>query len=479
MLLLVLLIAITCGWVTNRMERKRREEAAIKSVSGTASFSWDYKQVPFGSNGHTSVPALPTWLWNLVGRDFLNEVVGISFRENASDDDLKALIAFDRVRVLWTHPSMGGCGSPLPEPTRCPVAEITDEGLRHIGRLASLEELHIDCKRVTAAGLRHLSGLTHLKTLYLSCSPLTATALDALGAMHQLEKLAIHVEGPNGNVCRLSDTDLEKLRELTGLKELHIDFADITDAGLAHIGRMTQLEKLTLSSKKMTDSGLKNLRMLTRVRELSLSCALISDEGLVNIAQMRDLESLNIYGTQITGAGFANAGALPRLRYLWFGENIVSASGFGAIENLRELEDLSLSGPEINDEALAHIGSLPKLKNLDVQGTEITDGGLRCLSGLTELRRARFASNVRLTDAAMEHIKGCKELTYLSIDGWEVTGKGVIYLQDLPKLMSWFSGNWNFERWVLANRGLTTRRVRPLRRGLAEGAHCRPSALPG
>ena len=47
--------------------------------------------------------------------------------------------------------------------------------------------------------------------------------------------------------------------------------------------------------------------------------------------------------------------------------------------------------------------------------------------------------------------------------------------------VSWFSGNWNARCWALANWMVfwVMLQVRLFERVLAEGAHCRPSALPG
>ena len=45
----------------------------------------------------------------------------------------------------------------------------------------------------------------------------------------------------------------------------------VSDAGLWHLGRLTNLRSLDLSQTKITDSGLKSLQMLTKLELLDLT----------------------------------------------------------------------------------------------------------------------------------------------------------------------------------------------------------------
>ena len=54
----------------------------------------------------------------------------------------------------------------------------------------------------------------------------------------------------------------------------------LTDAGLEHIRRLTELQELTLDYTRVTDAGLKHLKGLRQLRSLDIVHAPITDSGL-------------------------------------------------------------------------------------------------------------------------------------------------------------------------------------------------------
>ena len=47
---------------------------------------------------------------------------------------------------------------------------------------------------------------------------------------------------------------------LTELRELWLNYTEVTDAGLAHLAGLTKLQKLSLRGTKVTDAGMAKLR---------------------------------------------------------------------------------------------------------------------------------------------------------------------------------------------------------------------------
>jgi hypothetical protein len=76
--------------------------------------------------------------------------------------------------------------------------KITDDGLRHLGSLSSLELLGLDDTRIAGQGLRHLATLPNLRELGLSGTKLTDNALQYLQRFHQLKRLEIGYAGISG-----------------------------------------------------------------------------------------------------------------------------------------------------------------------------------------------------------------------------------------------------------------------------------------
>ncbi len=158
LLLLVLVSAIACGWVTNRMAQKRREEAAIQAFGQKVYVSWNWEAVRTGPNSSVSRPSGPEWLRKILGQNFFNEIDGLSLHEVTDSDDLKELVRVQECPIFIHSRSSqlrGGCGN-VPEATG---PEISDAGLAYVAAVVDLKELTIGSKNITDAGLRHLCRL--------------------------------------------------------------------------------------------------------------------------------------------------------------------------------------------------------------------------------------------------------------------------------------------------------------------------------
>ncbi|MBI3838380.1 MAG: hypothetical protein HY288_10670 [Planctomycetia bacterium] len=108
------------------------------------------------------------------------------------------------------------------------------------------------------------------------------------------------------------------LKSLSGLESelLRINFShtEITDAGLARLSQMKEIEQLRLASPRITDAGLACLRELPHLRFLHLIDIPITDSGLEHLHSLKSLESLYLDGTRITDDGIQRLiAALPQV----------------------------------------------------------------------------------------------------------------------------------------------------------------------
>lgn len=136
---------------------------------------------------------------------------------------------------------------------------------------------------------------------------------------------------------RLTDEALRHLNHLSSLRRLNIHGADITDAGLAELIPLRNLEELNLGRTRITDEGIAVLQELPKLRRLDISATAIGDAGLAHIAKLNNLEGLyldfcrkvgdwslapllklkklhllHVHGTRVTSAGAEDfAAALP------------------------------------------------------------------------------------------------------------------------------------------------------------------------
>jgi Leucine-rich repeat (LRR) protein len=233
----------------------------------------------------------------------------------------------------------------------------------------------------------------------------------------------------------------------------------VTDVGFAHVAHCRKLENLILSSMhplKVTDAGLKVLEGLSQLRRVQLVHQPFTDAGIAHLAGLKNLEELWLDLNDKLGDGaLAVAGGLPKLRVLRFYQAPLTDAGIARLAGLTELEELQLGHAHIGDDALKTIGTFRKLQTLDLQYTRVTDAGLLHLKGLPlhwlcvkntavsnltalgDLPDMTFltADSSRLGDDSMPLISRMKKLQYLYISGTQVTDAGFAKLAGLPELI--------------------------------------------
>lgn len=135
-----------------------------------------------------------------------------------------------------------------------------------------------------------------------------------------LTEQARAVRAGESNQLRLAhtlvqDSDLSVLDGLESkLDRVNFSRTQITDAGLAQLCRMSNLEQLRLASPRVTDRGLASLKDLTQLRFLHLLDMPITDAGLDQLHSLKTLESLYLDRTKVTDEGIGRLlEALPHV----------------------------------------------------------------------------------------------------------------------------------------------------------------------
>jgi hypothetical protein len=106
----------------------------------------------------------------------------------------------------------------------------------------------------------------------------------------------------------------------------------------------------------------------------------------------------------------------------------VTDEGMRQITGLAELYWLKLEGTQVTDAGLQHLKGLPNLAALYLGSTQVTDTGLEHLKGLTKLRSLGL-SDTQVTDDSLKHLKSMTNLESLDIENTDVTGEGMKRLQ--------------------------------------------------
>ena len=292
LLLLTVVVAVPCSWLTvarEHAERQREAVAEIKKVGGTVSY--DYQHGPCGYPIGCAQPPAPLWLRSLLGDDLFTDVTGVSFITSTVDDaGLECLKGLPRIRSLWLT-----------------GAKVSNGGVQHLNGLTDLLELYFDDTAIDDVGFTRLRGLSQLQ--YLGASNKVSDAgLQHLVAFPQLRGLRL-------DYGRVSDAGLKHLQRLPQLRLLGLMDTKVSDAGLEHLGGFTQLESLFLDRTKITDAGLLHLGGLFRLQWLTLGDTKIGDAGLEHLKGLTQLQRLCLRGTKVTDAGVRDLqNALPMVK---------------------------------------------------------------------------------------------------------------------------------------------------------------------
>lgn len=210
----------------------------------------------------------------------------------------------------------------------------------------------------------------------------------------------LHVEFPYEQA---SNRNLENLPVVRHPFILNLGGTEaVTDAGMQHLAKQTNLAGLDLSScSSISVTGLAHLQDLP-LRVLDAAATkLDNNEALAVIGRFESLETLT---------------------FDWSSSDDVPCDPT-PLANLSQLRELEFSGTELPAAALATVAQLTNLETLKMPGIACTDGDLQQLAGLEKLRELEVGSSNEFTGAGLAHLAAAKHLEVLRIGGRGV-GKG-------------------------------------------------------
>ncbi|HEY1785014.1 MAG TPA: PDZ domain-containing protein [Pirellulales bacterium] len=214
------------------------------------------------------------------------------------------------------------------------------------------------------------------------------------------------------------------------LKELRTvaSFSPITDQAAADLAGLAMLRDLYLDASLLGDDGIEHLAGLGNLTNLDLSHGILSGRGL---EKLKTVANLSLDFTTLADGALGHIGRLSQLRILVLrNSSITSIEG---IEGLDQLWELDLNGSRITDEGLKHVGQLKSLTLLNVANTAITDEGVEAISKAALLERL-ILSATQITDQGMQHLARLRKLEELQLHDTKITDAGTAVLEELPKL---------------------------------------------
>jgi len=347
------------------------------------------------------------------------------------------------------------------------MGQMTDEILADVARVDGVVGLRLNGSRgVTDEGLRHLAGMTTLQRLDLSGTSITDRGLDVLRHLPALQNLSLSGTAiTDAGARELSHCDsLVRLdlawtrtgdgaiRALAGKRALtHLTTgAGVTDEGIPLLHGIPAFKSwqggdvwngLTSYDSEpnhlnirgpFTDRGMQQMRGLDGLAglniddsHLSITAAALAplvslpnltwlavdakDDWMPYIAQMPSLRFLGIQDTVAGDEGFVALGRSQSIERIWGRRcHNLRSRGFRALANMPRLRGLSVSCLNVEDSAIATLPTFPSL--IELMPMDIPDAGYRHIGKCERLESLVLMYCRDTTDAATEHITGLRNL---------------------------------------------------------------------
>jgi hypothetical protein len=172
----------------------------------------------------------------------------------------------------------------------------------------------------------------------------------------------------------------------------------LTDAELARLPPLADLQDLILGGTPITDAGLRALPPLPALKSLHLAMTGVTDAGLTGLARFPSLTQLNLDATAVSGAGLSRVREASRLEHLMLAHTRIGDEGLRTLPAGARLKFLGLNHTKVTDASMPRIATYETLTHLQLAETELTDAGLlalRALRRLThlDLRETRVSDN--------------------------------------------------------------------------------------
>ena len=280
----------------------------------------------------------------------------------------------------------------------------------------------------------------------------------------------------------MTDAVLARLAELDDVTTLALGGSrQLSDDGLLHVARMSQLQNLNLSEYpggKLTDRGLEVLRHLPNLRTFEMTWQRgITDAGVANLKSCDQLERVDLMGSPtgdgaiealqgkpklhyfssrrlVTDVGLRLLHNFPMLKKWHAGESKVGTKepianaahllidgpftnqGLGNLAGLEGVFDLDLFWhvTGITSDGFAHLVHLPHLSSLGADGKLSDNEAMRHIAALPRLRKLRVQETIA-TDDGFEALSQSKTIEFIwGRDCPNLGSRGFVALSKMPAL---------------------------------------------
>jgi Leucine-rich repeat (LRR) protein len=158
-------------------------------------------------------------------------------------------------------------------------SDISDSELLDLKGCRDLVFLSVTRTEIQGPGVSVLRNFPHLKTLFMGHNALDQKMLSSLGSLREVTELHL-------DQCGVGDIALISVGQMEALRILRLsDNKKITDAGIAHLKGLKNLQNLDIAGTSATKSCVKTLVELPKLRSLRISSSAVTNLDLVEIGK--------------------------------------------------------------------------------------------------------------------------------------------------------------------------------------------------
>ena len=246
---------------------------------------------------------------------------------------------------------------------------LTDEGLEHLSKLSCLEELDISSTEITDEGMSHIAKLTNLRELHLHTDTITNEGLAKLTTLKLLEHLTLPIK------AKITVSGVSGLNALSNLTYLYA-YGVVQDNSGLDISGLTKLENLTISTPLgsgtiIRDEDMACLANLKKLKWLQ-GVAGVSDAGMAHLAGLTNMERLSVSGSDLTDKGLSYLAGMKKLNHLTVSDGNFTEKGLRHLEDLKALGFLRITSQnDIKRGAVLRLRrKLPNILTFEVKKNE-------------------------------------------------------------------------------------------------------------
>jgi Leucine-rich repeat (LRR) protein len=152
-------------------------------------------------------------------------------------------------------------------------SQVSDEGMKIIGRMHYMCVLSLGKTKITDAGIRELRDLTEIQSLDCRHTAIGDPALEVIGTFTKLQNLCIAG-------TRVTDAGMKSLTRLSVLNTLDLTQTRVDDRAMGSIAQLPRLGWLHVSSTQVGDRGLEKLVGMPALRDVYVDWPNVTEPGV-------------------------------------------------------------------------------------------------------------------------------------------------------------------------------------------------------